>query len=314
MWQRETFDPATIDQELGWARSIGFTSIRVFLHDLLWTHDREGYLDRVDHFLRIAQKHQIGVMFVLFDSVWHPFPRLGKQREPEPFVHNSCWLQSPGVAYLRDEARFDTLADYVTGFIAHFRDDPRIHLWDLWNEPDNPNTSSHGPRDLGEKKGEIVARLIPKVFAWARAARPTQPLTTAVWLGTWPDDASLKPYERVQLHESDVISFHQYGKPESYPERIRNLRRFGRPIICSEFMARQVGSTFEGVLPVLKDHRVGAYCWGFVKGRTQTHQPWDSWQKDYQADAEPWFHEVMHPDGSPYRESEVQAIRQCAMG
>src|SRR4051812_18999791 len=66
MWEAETFDPITIDRELGWAANLGFNSIRVFLHDLLWKHDSKGLLQRMDTFLNIAESHGIGVMFVLF--------------------------------------------------------------------------------------------------------------------------------------------------------------------------------------------------------------------------------------------------------
>ena len=108
MWQTDTWDPATIDRELGWAANLGFTSIRVFLHDLLWQQDKKGFLERMDQFLALAAKHRIGVMFVLFDGVWDPFPKLGKQREPRPHVHNSGWVQSPGAKDLT--ARFPKAA------------------------------------------------------------------------------------------------------------------------------------------------------------------------------------------------------------
>jgi hypothetical protein len=100
MWQEETFDPETIDRELGWAAGLGLNSMRVFLHHLLWEQDREGFLRRLDRFLEIAEHHRIGVIFVLFDGVWDPEPRLGKQRAPRPHVHNSGWVQSPGAAVL----------------------------------------------------------------------------------------------------------------------------------------------------------------------------------------------------------------------
>src|SRR5215213_6658052 len=109
MWQADTFDLPTIDRELGWAEGLGFTSVRVFLHHLLWEQDREGFLKRMDRFLGIAERHQIGVMFVLFDSVWDPHPRLGPQRPPRPHLHNSGWLQSPGYEILRDPRRHDEL-------------------------------------------------------------------------------------------------------------------------------------------------------------------------------------------------------------
>src|SRR6266850_2966779 len=115
MWQAETWDPRTIDQELGWAHDLGFTSVRVFLHDIVWKNDRQGLLRRMEKFLDLADKHDIGVMFVLFDSVWDPFPKAGRQREPYPHRHNSGWVQSPGQEILKDPARQEELKDYVQG-------------------------------------------------------------------------------------------------------------------------------------------------------------------------------------------------------
>jgi GH35 family endo-1,4-beta-xylanase len=144
MWQADSFDAKQIDKELAWAESLGFNSMRVFLHHLLWEQDKEGFLKRMDEFLAIADKHHIGIMFVLFDSVWDPNPRLGKQREPAKGVHNSGWVQSPGEADMRNPARHALLEAYVKGVVGRFKDDRRVQVWDVWNEPDNENGNSYG--------------------------------------------------------------------------------------------------------------------------------------------------------------------------
>src|SRR6202000_123696 len=112
MWQADTFDPKTIDQELGWAQGLGLNPGRVFLHNLLWQQDSQGFLNRIDQFLTIADKHHIRVVFVLLDSCWDPNPRLGKQHEPRPHVHNSGWVQAPGREVLADASRWDELKSY----------------------------------------------------------------------------------------------------------------------------------------------------------------------------------------------------------
>lgn len=309
MWQADTFSPDTIREELGWAAGLGFNSIRLFLHDLPWFQDAKAFLKRVDTVMAIAEENGIGVMPVFFDSCWHPFPKLGRQREPEPGVHNSGWAQSPGVAVLRDEKRFDALRPYVVDVVKHFAKDPRVQIWDVWNEPDNPNAMSYGPRDVGDEKAALAAKYLPRVFQWVRSAKPTQPLTCGIWLGDWSSDETLKPHETIQLENSDVISFHNYGPADDMERRITQLQRYERPMFCTEYMSRGSGSTFEAVLPVLKKHNVGAFNWGFVAGKTQTNYPWDSWQRPYDAEPDPWFHEVLRPDGSPYRAEEVELIR-----
>ncbi len=310
MWQADTFDPKRIDLELGWAESLGMNTMRVFLHDLLWRQDAAGFRQRIDAFLRIASKHGIRPMFVLFDSCWDPAPKLGKQRAPKPGVHNSGWVQSPGAEALRDRAQYPRLEAYVKGVVGAFGRDQRVLAWDLWNEPDNMNGSSYGRLEPANKV-ELALNLLPQVFAWARAAGVEQPLTSGVWKGDWSSAEKLSPMEKIQLQNSDVISFHNYGRPAEFEQRITWLKAYRRPILCTEYMARGNGSTFEGSLPVAKKYNVSAYNWGLVAGKTQTYLPWDSWQRPY-TDREPavWFHEVFRTDGTPYRQQEVDLIRR----
>jgi Cellulase (glycosyl hydrolase family 5) len=310
MWQAGTFDPAEIDRELGWAQSLGMNTMRVFLHDLVWQQDPAGFQSRIDQFLTIASKHHIRPLFVLFDSVWDPNPKLGPQHAPVPGVHNSGWVQSPGIAALRDKHQYPRLKAYVTGVVGAFANDPRVLGWDVWNEPDNINDGSYNDP---KTKRKFVAKLLPKVFAWARSVDPSQPLTAGVWSGTPQEYAHPKKWphiERIELKQSDIISFHNYSKPESFQADVIALQKLNRPVLCTEFMARPRGSTFEAILPLAKKDRVAAINWGLVVGKTQTNLPWDSWQHPYVDEQPPvWFHEVFYPDGSPYRESEVQLIR-----
>jgi hypothetical protein len=310
MWQSETFDPATIDRELQWASSLGFTSLRVFLHDIPWRDDREGFFQRIDRFLALAERHQLGVMFVLFDGVWDPDPQGGLQRRPRTGVHNSGWVQSPGRVILADPDKQDALQPYVQEVIRRYKDHPRVQVWDLFNEPDNDNTNSYGPLEL-KNKDEVAARLVEKSFAWAREIDPSQPLTVGVWRGpAWNRLDELNRVHQAALRLSDVISFHDYGDAESMRRRLGELQEYQRPLICTEFMARGNGSTFPAILPLLQQARVGAYCWGLVDGKTQTKYPWSTWQFPIIGEPDPWHHEVFRTNGEPYAEDEVQLIRE----
>lgn len=309
MWQAETFDPKTIDKELGWAEGLGMNTLRVFLHDLPWQQDAEGFKKRIDQFLRIADKHKIKPMFVLFDSCWDPFPQTGPQRAPKPGVHNSGWMQSPGAKALQDAAQYPRLEAYVKGVVGAFAKDRRILAWDVWNEPDNTNGSSYGKQEPANKV-ELVSALLPQVFAWARAAGAQQPLTSGIWKGDWSASEKMTAMDKMQIELSDIISFHNYDDAAQFEKRVKWLERYNRPLLCTEYMARGNKSTFQGSLPIAKQYRVAAYNWGFVAGKTQTFLPWDSWQKPY-TDREPaiWFHEIFKQDGTPYRQEEVELIR-----
>jgi hypothetical protein len=294
MWQAATFNPTKIDQELGWAQGVGMNTMRVFLHDLLWKDDPAGFKHRLDIFLTIAERHHIRPVFVLFDSCWEPAPKLGPQHPPIPGVHNSGWVQSPGIPALKDPAQYPRLQAYVEGIVGAFANDKRVLAWDVWNEPaDSP---------------EVIA-LLPKAFGWARAAHPTQPLTSGMF-----DDGyvnKLTPVAKIQLASSDVISFHNYSWPEKFEQEVVWLEQYHRPILCTEYMARSAGSTFDGILPVAKKHKVAAINWGLVTGKTQTNLPWDSWSHPYTREQPAvWFHDVFRTDGAPYREREAQILRE----
>jgi hypothetical protein len=314
MWQPETFDAERIDQELGWAQALGMNTMRVFLHDLLWQQDSEGFRQRLERFLQIAARHKIRPMLVLFDSCWNPQPHPGPQPPPRPGVHNSGWVQSPSAEALADPAQYVRLQGYVTGIVGAFATDERILAWDVWNEPTNVNDRLF-PGLEAPNKVELVLALLPRVFGWARQAGATQPLTSALWTpeDDWSSPRRMTRIERIQISRSDIVSFHNYQDPEEFQRHLRWLMSYHRPIILSEYLARGFGSTVEGILPVARSHKVGAINWGLVAGRTQTYFPWDSWQHPY-LDRPPkiWHHDLLRADGSPYSQSEASLIRQLA--
>lgn len=313
MWQADTFDPATIDRELGYAQGIGMNTMRVFLHDLAWREDKEGFYSRVDQYLEIADRHGIKTLFVIFDAVWHPNPHAGKQPEPVPGRHNSGWVQSPGRAYLESPEKQDELKPYVVGVLTRYKNDRRVLAWDLFNEPDNPNRQAYG-RDgakieLNEAdKEKFATQLLEKTYAWAREVQPSQPVTSGVWLGDYLTHPS--KLQQLQLGQSDVITFHNYDKPDSLEQHIKGLEKSGRPVLCTEYMARGNHSTFIDNLPVLKKYDVAAWSWGLVEGKSNTIYPWDSWVKAYTSEPPVWFHDVFRPDGTPFSTAEVDCIRK----
>jgi hypothetical protein len=307
MWQAASFDPTTIGRELGLAAELGMNAVRVYLHDLLWEHERDGLLRRLDAFLALAAGHGLRTLLVLFDDVWAPDPRPGPQPEPHPGRHNSTWVKSPGLpaleAYGTDAALRARLEAYVTGVVGAFRRDPRVLGWDVYNEPG-------GNTPFGKPVGTLSLPLLRDAFAWARSAAPEQPLTSGLW---WNP---LAPVEReihaVQLQESDVVSFHHYGPAEELAALVDGLARLaGRPLLCTEYLARPLGSRFETHLPILAERRVGAFHWGLVAGRSQTIYPWWSWLDETpKPEPEVWFHDVLRPDGTPFDAEEVAFLRR----
>jgi len=309
MWQESTYDPVTIERELGYAAGIGMNTVRVFLHYLVWKEEGAKYLDRIDHFLGLAEKHGIAVMPVFFDDCWNPSPEYGPQPEPEPFVHNSGWVQCPGLEILTDTARHDQLKPYLQEVMERFAADDRIIVWDLYNEPGNTNAVAYGDP---EDKPEYSYVLLKKAFAWARDAAPSQPLTTGVWTGDWSDPEHLSPLNQFSLEHSDLITFHCYHDLEGFRRFYEPLQRYDRPVVCTEFMSRGSGGTFEAILPYMKEHKIGGYNWGLVNGKTQTIYSWESWTRDISGEADFWHHDILRRDGTPYDQSEADLMLELS--
>lgn len=292
MWQAATFDPATIDKELGYAEGIGFNTMRVFLHHLAWEQDPQGFKKRMAQYLDIADKHKIKTMFVFFDDCWNKDYKAGPQPAPKPGIHNSGWVQDPGgEPTSQDSTQFPALQKYVTDVMTQFKNDKRILLWDLYNEPGNSN----------HKENSLP--LVRNVFRWARAVNPDQPLSVGLW--AW-DFEKLNAFQALN---SDVITYHCYDDTPAHQRIIEMLETHGRPLICTEYMARIRGSRFANIMPLLKKQNVGAINWGLVAGKTNTKYQWDTPLADGSEPIE-WFHEVFNPDGTPYRQDEASVIKR----
>jgi len=292
MWEAGTFDAATIDRELGWARKIGFNTARVFLNFVVWNSSHDGFKARFARFLEIADRHQIRVMPVLFDdcNFGHRIAKAGKQPDPVPGVHNSQWVSSPPLAMVADRAAWPKLKQYTKDLLCTFGRDRRIVVWDLYNEPGNSNMSDKS------------LPLVEAVCRWARAARPTQPLTIGPW------DNLDSRFSRRLMQLSDVVSFHGYEPLQGVKRKLGICREYDRPILCTEWLHRQGGNTVTSILPTLQVQRVGCCNWGLVFGRTQTYMPWGSKPGDSVPDL--WQHDLFRPDGSPFRSAELDLIRE----
>jgi len=289
MWQAETFDSATIDRELGWAHNIGMNVMRVYLHDLAWQEDPEGFKNRMNRYLAISTKNQIKTLFTIFDDCWNPDPAIGKQPDPKPGIHNSGWVRSPSKTVHDDATQWTYLEKYVKDVLTTFRNDDRVLMWDLYNEPGN---SSYN---------ETSMPLLKKVFEWAWAVRPSQPLTAA----TWYDN---KDFNTFQLANSDIITIHNYNDADNLEKELKEKAKLGRPIVCSEYMARPRNSRFQTHLPIFKKYNVGAINWGLVSGKSNTIYQWSKPIPDG-SEPELWFHDIFRKDGTPYDKKETDFIK-----
>lgn len=299
MWSSSTFDPETIDTELGYAEELGFNTMRVFLSSVVWQNEPDAFKQHISDFLDIAVKHGITPFLVFFDDCHVGESAYGVQPEPKTGVHNSGWVKDPSNTIIQDTLNtFPVLEAYVKDILTTFKNDKRILWWDLYNEPNERGI-----------EGNYSLALLKNVFKWAREIRPSQPIS----VGVWTDKDYLVEHSKYSLEMSDIISYHQYHYPEDQIKQITALKEYGRPIFCTEYMARTKGSTFQTILPLLKENNVSAINWGFVKGKTNTIYAWGDVHPEGE-EPEPWFHDIIRPDKTPFCQEEIDVIKAVNFG
>lgn len=294
MWQASTFDTTTIDRELGFAQDLGYNTMRVFLHSQVWKEDPDGFKNRINKYLEISNRHRIQTVFVFFDDCWNPVPIIGLQPAPKPGIHNSGWFQDPGFPMSTNPALFPELEKYMKDIMNSFATDTRILMWDIYNEPGN------------SKKGDLSISILKKAFQWARETKATQPITSGVW------NAALFNLNKIQIENSDVITYHDYCDVKLHKKTIDSLSVYNRPMICTEYMARTRNSTFQSIMPLLKENNIGAINWGLVSGKTNTIYSWEDVSHSDGSDPKLWFHDILTKNGKPYRLDEVTLIKRLA--
>lgn len=317
MWQAETFDPSVIDQELGWAKGLGYNTLRTNLPFIVWQNDKQGLHQRLQEFLNICEKNKIKVMLTPMDDCGfsgdHPY--LGPQKPPKPGVHNSQAAASPGRNVVVDKTQWPQIEEYIRDIVGTYGNDSRIIIWDLYNEPTNAGIfSDDGEKEFGQELGEFSHELMVNAFVWAREESPKQPLTVAAWhvssIEENPVEIFQHPTDQKALELSDIISFHAYLPLKGFEKAIGIVEKYDRPMLCTEWLARHAGSLMTEQLPILKERGIGCYQWGLVEGKTQTHLPWPNIKKSDKNYASRWFHDVLKPDGSPYDEDEAKLLKK----
>lgn len=319
MWHRDTFDSETIERELGWASDIGFNAFRINLHYLVWKNDRDGLFERLDRTVSAAAARGIRTVPCLFDDCgFGGFePAYGPQPDPVPGVHNSRAVASPGRAMLAARMEWDQLENYVRDMTRVLGDDDRILFLDLYNEPGNRMVfEPGGSRQYEPDFTAASIDLMRASFDWARSENPTCPLTVAAWQTPTPGSTAT-PYQSVAdleaLALSDIVTFHAYLDTAHVRLFMDHLdREEGRPMLCTEWMARAVGSCIDDQLDLFKSRDAGCFQWGLVQGRTQTHLPWPEdlvAAHGGSADRTIWFHDLLTRAGAPYCASETEKVR-----
>ncbi len=290
MWQEETFDLAYMDKELTLAEDIGFNCLRVFVNYLAWEMDSDGIKERMDQFMEICKNHEMRVMWCLFDDC-----AFGDMVDPVAGIQPGMvdgwyaygWTPSPGHSMVYDTTSYARLETYVKDVIGYFRNDERVLLWDVYNEP---KRADKFPED---------DPLLARVMKWTWAANPVQPITTSFW--GWSLDNSENTRNKLIAGYNDISGFHTYSDSAETAKHVRELKQYyNRPVIVTEWLNRPIGSRPETHLPIFLEERIGCIHWGLVNGKTQTHYPWGHKTGDAEPEPGMWQHDLFHKDFTAY--------------
>ncbi len=297
MWQESTFNPQLIEKELAVAEELGFNTVRLFLHDLVYESDPKGFKERVAQVLDICESHGIKVVMTFFtnggkfDDV-----TLGQQPDPTPGIHNPEWRQTPGAKAVNDPAQWPRLEKYVKDILKTFKHDNRIYCWCLYNEPENDN------------RGANSLPLMRETFKWAWEVNPDQPLTAPYASLMANDDRSNLAVWGFLAENCDIMSFHCYNPVATLMDKYINpLKKMNRPVICTECVGRPANTLFD-MYAICRKENIGVLSFGLFDSKMQCKFHWDS-KKDAK-EPKVWFHDIFHADGTPYDQKEIDFIKE----
>lgn len=315
-WQEYGFEERfqTADRELKLVAETGFNSIRIIMDFFVWKHERAGYMQRLERYIALAAKYGI-TCTIVFGNDCMPVKaealsrlKLGEQ-EWHLGWHGGRKVSQHGTFgeagyHLLDEPEL-ALEHYewVREIVDTYKNDERILMWDVFNEPGNSN-----------RKNMSLPHL-KKFFEIIREINPIQPLTAGIFTCDGKVD-ELPEIQRFALDNSDIVSFHNYGSYETNVCLLKRLKKLGRPIVNTEWLARCLHNNVQEIYPLFYLEKVGCYCWGFVVGKYQTHEPWNSVWDQYEKnpnldwDFTKWFHDLYRPSLHPYDPKEIELIKR----
>lgn len=320
MWQewghKEVIEQ--VEREFALARQTGFNAVRAIIQFEVWCFEHDSFMNNLEEYIALADKYGIKVMLTLGNDCTVPKEKFkpvvfGEQKvdwgyhsgiEEGP---HSAGLAGAGYCLLDEPEYEKKYYEMVRELAKKYCKDPRLQIWDVWNEPGN-----------GRRDG-MSLKAMEKFFEIIRSYDPIQPLTADVWSYT-EDFNPKRDIEKRALELSDVITFHYYGSYANMVAIIEKLKNdYGRPLINNEWLNRIADNNVKEIFPLFYLERIGSYHWGLIAGYSQTYEPWGHYFVDYlkegsTLDLTKWQHDLYRFNGLPYDVNEIKTIRRfCSM-
>lgn len=316
-WQEYGFEQRfeTAKKELKLAAETGFNSIRIIPEFFVWEQEHDCFMKRFDRYIDEAYKNGISSMIVLGNDCMPPKEEalkrmhLGEQKIDLGYhggrkVSQHGKFNEHGYSLFDEPEYEEKFLEYTKEIVTKYKNDERVIIWDVFNEPGNSNRHS------------LSLPLLKKMLKLIREINPIQPLTVGIWTQS-TNLENLLEIEKFGLENSDIISYHNYNSYANNIEELKNLKQYGRPIINTEWLNRCGQNTVEEMFPLFFLEKVGCYNWGLVAGKYQTFEPWNAVWDNYKEnpdnfkdfDFTKWFHDLYRPSLNPYNPKEIELIK-----
>lgn len=318
MWQEYNWDKvkATMEKEMAIAKEWGFNAVRILTLFDLYLDQPEAHLNHLEEFIQICDKNQIKVMVCIGNDCLvsksnYKKPSYGEQEYDLGYhsgkaISPHIVMNEPGYALADEPEYFDLYLEYVEAIISKYAKDERVLLWDIYNEPGN------------SRRGMMSYKVMEESFKIARKYDTIQPCAACCWSYNEKDE----PYKEIELKAlemSDVILYHGYMNYKKHKRTVKFLKKtYERPLFNTEWLHRIWHNDVEHFFPYFRKNKIAAFNWGFVRGKSQTNEPWEWLFNEYHLghgkdwDFTKWQHDLIRSNLEPYDFKEYEIIkREC---
>lgn len=263
-------------------------------------------MERFERYIAFCHEYVMSAMIVLANDCMPPktelwkMPYVGEQQYDIGYhggkkhsQHGSHSGPAPHF-YLDDDKTRDNYFEMIREIVSKYKDDERICIWDVYNEPGN------------SRRRDITLPNLKAIFSIVREIAPSQPLTCGVWNISGDPNTALDEPQQYALDNSDIISYHCYKEYSEHVKIIKRLKKEGRPLLNTEWLGRCFNNDVFSLFPLFYLEKIGCYNWGFVAGKYQTYEPWEGTWEQYtenpsmNVDFTVWFHDLYRPNHRPY--------------
>ena len=224
-------DPAIIERDLGYAQRVQLNSTRIWLRYSEYQKDPEGFIKKIQNYVRTAQRKGITTMPV----IWN-----GNGLNPETLDEK---FRPQGEAYTK-------------AVVEALKNEKGLLMWDIMNEPLWNDYYRQAPAEEKAKREAEIKDFVRHYIQYVKKLDPVNAVTVGY------------AYSK-ELEQSsdlvDVLSFHDYlgtraRVEESYRLAEEVSKKYGnKPMLNSEMACIARANPYDVSLEIAARHKMGWY-------------------------------------------------------